>query len=137
MKILDPGHNYLLNVLDSTPEASQRLTFVKRNKPPEKYPGNENSYIGTTIQEVCRALIDRCKYVNNQEHSPHTEVAITHLRSVIRELEVRAARRHNRPKLLTRADIENEPTCKICGHIQCNETCRGAHDDKGTTKEVL
>lgn len=136
MKVIDPGHDYYLNTLDNKGVPIE-LTFVKRNNPPERYPGNLSAYGGTTIQEVCRALIDRCKYVNNQEYSGHTEVCIKKLREVIIELEVRAARRHNRPKLLLRTDVENEPTCNTCGHIQCRGECRKKDDDKRTTEEVL
>jgi len=123
VKVVDPGHWYKLTNLDSGVVLTSDLVFVKRNIPPEKYPGNKNAWAGTTIQEVCRALIDRCQYVNNQIRCGETEACITYLRRVILELETRAAKRHNR-RIFVRLDIENEPTCKLCGHIQCNETCR-------------
>ena len=123
MKVIDAGHWYELDELDQTDTRMihSGLRFVKRQG--AKYPGNENGYSGTTIQEVCRALIDRCQYVNKQIWCSETDAAIRHLRGVIVELETRAAKRHGR-KILPRTDIENEPTCKFCGHIQCNEACR-------------
>lgn len=127
MKVVDAGHKYLLDKLDSEEHeryTNEALTFVKRNYPPDKYPGNENAYSGTTIQEVCRVLIDRCKYVNNQERSGETEACITYFRRAILELETRATKRHNRGKITFSFDIENMPTCRICGHIGCNEICR-------------
>ena len=66
MKVLDPGHDYALNVLDGLLGEFERLTFVKRDNPPEKYPGNNSAHPGTTIQEVCRVLIERLRYVNGQ-----------------------------------------------------------------------
>lgn len=128
MRVLDPGHKYVLGELDRSEESikceqDQILIFVKRNKPAEKYPGNVDAHTGTNIQEVCRVLIDRCKYVNNQERSGETEACITHLRHVIVELEGRAAKRHGR-KVHLGFEVELMPTCKICGHIGCEETCR-------------
>ncbi len=154
MEVIDSGHKYKLSVLDnvikticagcgkedcdSCPSGTltsipveQYLQFVKRNNPPENYPGNDRAYPGTTIQEVCRALIDRCKYVNNQEYCSETEVCITYFRRVIIELETRAAKRHNRKeKLQLQHDIENMPTCRNCGHIGCDGTCRSESLEK-------
>jgi len=124
MEVIDAGHKYKLKELDAN-EGQDRsvLTFVKRCDPPEKYPGNSNSYPGTTIQEVLRALIDRCKYVDNQIPCYQTKWCITLFRNAIWLLEKRAAERHRRTLVSTKQDIENEPTCNLCGHIQCEETC--------------
>ena len=125
MKVIDPGHCYILDTLDKDVSPAgyicDQLAFVKRIG--EKYPGNDRAYPGTTIQDVCRALIDRLKYVNNQERCGETEVCITYARKIIVELESRAAKRHGR-KVHLSFDVENMPTCKLCGHIGCNETCR-------------
>src|SRR5579871_2164805 len=94
MKVIDPGHLYVLNALDGDEGSSVQLRFVKREG--KLYPGNEGHYAGTTIQEVCRALIDRVKYVNSQLPHDHNRVIINCLRLVILLLEERAAERHNR-----------------------------------------
>lgn len=124
MTVKDPGHDYELNLLDDSHDGKAFLRFVKRNTPQELYPGNVDAHSGTTLQEVFRACIDRCHYVNNQEYSGNTARVITLLRASIMELELRAAERHGRKLLNVRPDIENEPTCSDCGHIHCNKTCR-------------
>lgn len=100
------------------------LTFVKREG--DGYPGNVGHYPGTTTQEVLRALIDRTEYVNNQIPCEENLEVLRHLRSAILQLEDRAAFRHGRvlPDIELE-DIERLSTCSICGHIGCEETCRG------------
>ncbi len=123
MRVLDPGHDYLLNNLDG--DEKTRLTFVKRIG--EMYPGNEIAYEGTNMQEVIRALIDRCEYVNKQTDSIFTERVIHDLRSALFQLEYRAAVRHKRnTAFLGDADLENGPTCRKCGHVGCRGECRHA-----------
>ena len=103
MKVLDPG-------------------FVKRNDPPEKFPGNENAYPGTQMQDVLRVLIDRCKYVNNQKFCPETDVAITFLRQAIWVLESRARRVRGEEPLPFEGvvgRVEDIPVCPDCGHLFC------------------
>ena len=97
MEVLDPGHDYLLTNLskgkDIIVKHQTRLTFVKREG--EMYPGNKGAYEGTNMQEVLRALIDRCYYVNSQIPAGETINAVWHLRQAFLQLELRAARRHN------------------------------------------
>jgi len=139
MKVLDPGHDYILDKLDSdgydpicpqcgnTEEAN--LTFVKRQG--EMYPGNTNSYEGTNMQEVLRVLINRCMYVNNQIFSEDTLKTIDALRQAFFYLERRAADRHGRelPQVVISEDfgsigsIEYYPHCSKCGHIGCVGEC--------------
>src|SRR5207245_1415461 len=95
MKVFDRGHDYSLKTLDGG--YGIRLTIGKRER--KKYPGNIGHYSGTTIQEVCRSLIDRIKYVNNQIHDQRNIDNIRHLRSIILSLEHRADERHNRPNV--------------------------------------
>jgi hypothetical protein len=69
MRVMDPGHWYELALLDALPNrlGLETLRFVKRVG--DKFPGNQlPAYAGTTTQEVLRALIDRTKYVDAQEH---------------------------------------------------------------------
>lgn len=125
MNVVDPGHAYLLNVLDG--DKAQPLVFVKRQGP--AYPGNENSYPGTNLQEVLRACIDRVKYVDSQLPCDENKLVLGHLRHCIRLLEVRAAMRHGRDvdmfdyRNRTMSTVETMPTCPECGHIGCAGQC--------------
>lgn len=128
MKVLDPGHKYLLASYDGV--EYQELTFVKREG--MGYPGNVGHYAGTNIQEVLRVLIDRVNYLNTQIYSVHNEIVLGFLRGAIYELEERAARRHNRtltfdPYSDPVENIETLPTCPTCGHIEC----KGEHKIHG------
>lgn len=123
MQVADAGHYYLLHELDVHPDAFgcvQSLTFVKREG--EGYPGNVGSHPGTTVQEVLRACINRVKYCEHQIPAPENKETILCLRSAILFLEIRAAKRHGRElKMRAGWDIENDPTCPTCGHVQCEE----------------
>lgn len=121
MRILDPGHSYVLDSLDG--DVPGWLVFVKRQG--NGYPGNVGSHAGTTMQECLRALIDRAKYVNNQIPCPETAAAVDLMRTTILLFELRAASRHGRSLSLTPGRlIEDEPTCAQCGHIGCGGECR-------------
>ena len=122
MEVLDVGHRFRLDSLDG--DFAQIIQYVKRCEPQEKYPGNKDSYPGTTMQEVCRAQISRALSVNGQKECSETKDFIFFQRMSILRLEQRAARIHGRTIIFFREDIENEPTCKLCGHIQCAESCR-------------
>lgn len=123
MNIIDPGHAYRLNILDSHNDLgiTQTLVFVKRQG--VGYPGNIDHYPGTTSQEVLRALIARAEYVNAQEFHFANRCLIADCRNSLFELGMRAAHRHKR-KLEPHLLIEKEPTCSKCGHIQ--HLCEGA-----------
>lgn len=119
MQVMDPGHDYILKPLDGG--ILQRLVFVKRVGP--NYPGNTTEHPGLLTQEVLRALIDRCKYMNAQGSCAETDLIIAHLRSALLLFEVRAARcRGTGIDLASIETIETEPTCPKCGHIQCDQT---------------
>src|SRR5438552_14576746 len=114
MKVLDPGHKYELDNLDSKYNLKTLLIFVKREG--DKYPGNIGHYEGTNLQEVIRVLIDRIKYLDNQIHDDRNITCIQYLRNVLWLLEDRAAERHNRSWELRHTDeLELFRVCKICG----------------------
>jgi len=117
MKVLDPGHKYELESFDGGEPIV--LTFVKRNDPPEKYPGNEDAYPGTQIQEVLRALIERCLYVDQQIPCDETKLATQMLRRIIWAFESRHARQHGQHLGVSINGIERLITCPACGHIIC------------------
>lgn len=117
MKVLDPGHAYLIESLEGG--GTQTIYFVKRQG--ENYPGNTDHHDGPITQEFLRAIIDRCKYMRDQGGCVETDIIIDSLRTAIMAFEVRAARcRGTSIELKTLNGIENEPTCPICGHIQCD-----------------
>ena len=117
MKIVDPGHWYELNHLDGTGIGT--LTFVKRVG--DNYPGNAGPpYEGTTIQEVLRALIDRCEYVDKQKPCEETMLATESLKYALWILEMRVRRERGQPTSdIMAIGIESEPTCPECGHVRC------------------
>lgn len=123
VKVDDPGHNYLLQNYHPQGHADlirpvQPLVFFK--KVGDKFPGNEPpEYIGTNCQEVLRALIDRCLYLQSQIPCVETKLIIGHLRNSLRLFEDRALRVKDlgifSPHSL--GGIEEIPACKVCGHI--------------------
>lgn len=86
MKVVNPGHIYMLEHLDGS--ESHNINFVNRN------PGQQAE--GTTNQEVLRALLDRVKFLDNQlpwcgnkEIIKHLEMALVlhEARAIIRKVE--------------------------------------------------
>lgn len=122
MYVIDPGHSFELDRLDSPSGSKALLIFVKREGP--GYPGNVGNHPGTNMQEVIRALISRAQYVDGQVSCTETQMVIENLRSALLLLELRAARRHGRLLDLKGVkEIESLPTCKKCGHIGCEGKC--------------
>lgn len=124
MRVVDPGHEYLLRELDHAvdPAPEQRLVFVKREG--DGYPGNEGHHPGTTSQEVLRALIERGEYVNNQVPCAETQAATELMKAALVLLELRAARRHGRH--IDAPDVEwivDAECCRKCNHVGCDGTC--------------
>ncbi len=91
MTVLDKGHMYWVSPIDG--DRGQTIQFVKRLG--STYPGNgAPAYAGTNCQELCRVLIDRLQYLDDQIHCWVNPLCICALRWVINLLEFRAARRH-------------------------------------------
>lgn len=118
-EVIDPGHQYRLGTLDGCLE--QVLTFVKRCDPehPERFPGNTNSYPGTTLQCVMRVLVDRVTYLQNQIPCAENEDIIALLRQCLFLLETRAARRHGHTYHHLSVYAQTAPLCPQCGHTDC------------------
>jgi hypothetical protein len=117
--VIDPGHRYHLLTLDGP--LDQRLQFVKRcdMERPERFPGNTNSYPGTTIQSVIRCLVDRLDYLQGQVRCKENAVILGFLRSCLWLLEFRAARRHGRNYWHGLRFAAESPMCPKCGHTAC------------------
>ena len=121
MTILEPGHVYLADCYDA--QMTIMTTFMKRVG--QKYPGNTGApHGGTNMQEILRMLIDRTKYLDRQESHEENKRNLERMREIIIDLEQRAARRHGRILEISSPEtIEEDETCRTCGHI----ACRGAH----------
>lgn len=124
MKVIDPGHIYVLETYDKllpTTEHDIELTFMKRIG--DNYPNNGGfPFPGTNCQEVIRVLIDRVEYLDNQHPSEHNKRIRTYLRAALREFEIRARARRDQPYIYWWAEtigIEKLLTCSICGHVKC------------------
>lgn len=123
MKVIDAGHKYILEDYDNVEQYQPNdIFFMKRIGP--HYPGNVGeSHHGTNCQEILRVLIDRVKYLQGQIYCDDNEEILRYLRYSLLMFEQRAARIHGR-KLsdfnYKDNKIEDIPTCKTCGHIECN-----------------
>lgn len=124
MIITDPGHVYLLDILDEgkgiiLPHGHNALYFVKRVGP--EYPGNIGPpHEGTTIQEVLRACYERLLYLDNQKPCKENRVVRDYLWGAIYTLEARHARERGR-KLWAHEFTLNDPVCPVCLHTHCEE----------------
>lgn len=115
MKILDPGHTYLLRSFDGGD--SVKLTFVKRCG--YDYPGNDNKYSGTLTQEVLRALIERTGYVDNQKPCWQNKLVRILLIFCLYLLELRHLHKKGIKEQLSFKDVHLAHACPSCGHIKC------------------
>lgn len=124
MKIVDPGHEYILEGIGGA--EPQTVIFVKNRG--EKYPGNVGDpHGGTLSQELIRVLIDRTAYLNAQGSCAETEYALAALRQALAWFEFRAARCRGDVIELPRSDcLEMVETCRTCGHTFCDR--KNAHE---------
>lgn len=117
-RVIDPGHVYEILGIDGAP--SQTISFVKREG--ENYPGNVGTLDGPITQNFLRAILHRCKYMNDQGSCAETDMIIAGLRMALMGFEVRAARcRGTAIELPNLSDIDDAETCPTCGHIQCDQ----------------
>lgn len=111
MRIIDPGHLYAVVNVDGPGE--QQIQFVRRR---DHRGGLVSPYTpGILSQELLRVLIDRVRYLNDED--PCTEdVQIIHaLRDCLRLFESRAARR-----TIEKLEMpEMSDACPICHHLLC------------------
>lgn len=118
MKVIDPGHEYLLEGVGAM-HLQQCITFVKNEG--AKYPGNVGFHGGVLVQELLRVCIDRTGYLNDQGSCMETEHALAALRQALAWFEVRAARCRGTYIEGEHATVlDAAPTCNICGHNQCH-----------------
>lgn len=119
MRIRIPGHLYQLDELKAdfsgVIKNSATLRFVSRVG--ANYPGNLDSFDGTTTQEVLRCLVDRAIYVNNQKFYWFTWLSIWLFRLAIWLYEKRAADIHKKPFSFKLSKIETYLSNDTDGHI--------------------
>lgn len=118
MRVLDPGHHYLVdNYDDETIE--QEILFMKRIG--EKYLPNQGPpHGGTNCQEMLRVLIDRTSYLNEQKPHKNNHAIVGKLLECLWLFEDRAAEQHRIDQFDFRpGDMELAPVCRTCGHVIC------------------
>lgn len=122
MKVLDPGHRYLLKSLDGW-QPHRMLQFVKRCDPehPERYPGNVDAYPGATLQDVLRACLERTRYLQRQIWCLENLGILAGLKLGVWLLEFRAARRRGYLYLHGPKFAETSPMCPQGGHTDCRK----------------
>ncbi len=86
MKVIDEGHKYHLKTLDGIESDVEKLTFVRRFRDSDNYPG-------TTNQEVLRALINRVEFLNDEVPWEGNKEILKHLRMALVLHESRALMR--------------------------------------------
>ena len=120
--VIDAGHRYKLLSLDGF--HSQELRFVKRCdvERPWRFPGNTDSYPGTTLQGVIRVLINRVVYLQGQIWCLENSVIQQLLRACLWLLEWRAARRHGRSYIHGLRFASEAAMCPECGHTVCKHS---------------
>jgi len=128
IEILDAGHKYSLASLDG--EHTQIIQFVKRCDAvkPWRFPGNTNSYPGTTLQIVIRALLDRVAYLQHQIWCPENWLIMKLLQATVWLLEFRAARRHKFGYWHGLKYAAQSPICRECGHTVCEHQKQFPHE---------
>lgn len=92
MKVLDEGHQYLLESFQGNPDEAQGLQFIKKV---QKMSGVSITD-GTTNEEVLKMLIDRMNYLQSKFSCRENAIVITKLEEALMWLEKRTADRVER-----------------------------------------
>lgn len=91
MKVLEPGHVYLLETVDAKQDTPpQVIRFIKRSS---SLVQHEKEHEGTNTQELIRVAIDRTKYLDRIQHCVENEDILWCLRRALMDYEARAYRR--------------------------------------------
>lgn len=106
MKVIDNGHKYKLQNLKT--KGNQCLSFYKDGN-----INNGDTEVGTSNQEVIRALIDRVNFLEKQKHHYLNKKIIKHLRKALILHEMR----HLDRKVDKKLEIEKIKLLKD-GHIK-------------------
>lgn len=106
MKVLDPGHRYALDNLETGGE-----TTIQFYKDPKLHDGD--GYPGPSCQEYLRAVINRVQELERERSDPENAIILYDLRHAIAAFEARAVRRRVEKEGL---EIELLPVAKD-GHL--------------------
>jgi hypothetical protein len=94
MKILTPGHRYVLDYFEHPEQQGQLLQFI------EKVVGLSGEFRtvndGTTNEEVLAVLIDRLQSLNQKAACRENSIVLTHLETALLWLNKRTANRKAR-----------------------------------------
>lgn len=113
MKCLEPGHVYEVANVDGP--GVQHIVFVRRRDARGELL-DARRMPGILSQELLRVLIDRVRFLNDEDPCVEDVEIIHHLRGCLRLFEARAARR----------TIEKMPMpelvdgCPVCHHLLCS-----------------
>lgn len=113
MRIQEPGHVYFVANVDGPGE--QRIVFVRRRGANAELLPEIERERGILSQELVRVLVDRVRYLNDEDPCAEDVAIIGHLRDVLRLFEARAARR----TIEKLAMPEVAEACPICHHLLC------------------
>lgn len=121
MRIIEikPGHLYEIPSLDGN--FPQRVQFVERCDPPEKFPGNTEAHPGATSQMLVHVLIQRRRYVQNQQPCQNNLTALDRLIEILWLDEERAAINHGYDFSYGTHNFDKLPMCDHCGHVVCEK----------------
>jgi hypothetical protein len=111
VKIIEPGHVYSVANVDGPGE--QTIRFVRRRDEHAKLL--EESEEGILSQELLRVLIDRVRYLNDEDPCAEDVEIIVRLRESLRLFETRASRRTIEKMPM----VEMADACPICHHLLC------------------
>ena len=100
MKILTPGHRYVLDNFEQKDQQGQTLQFIEKRVTEEGEPAVAGQLItvhdGTTNEEVLAMLIDRLEFLYAKMASVETATAIVYCRGALDQLEKRTRNRKER-----------------------------------------
>lgn len=105
MKVLTPGHKYLLDNFEDSDTPPQTIQFIEKGKRgeapfPMQAEANPDDFItyndGTTNEEVLAVLIDRISFLNEKFPCAENLFAISSLKGALHWLEERTKNRKNR-----------------------------------------
>jgi hypothetical protein len=78
MKILTPGHKYILQNFENT-NNGQTIQFIEKTQSKEESPKLETVNDGTTNEELLAVLIDRLSFLNGKFPCRENSIVLTKL----------------------------------------------------------
>jgi len=96
MKILVPGHRYVLDNFEDKQVAGQQLQFIHKEPIEQGNPKMTTISDGTTNEEVLAVLIDRMQFLQDRFPCRENAIVITNLEESLMWLNKRTADRLQR-----------------------------------------